>query len=143
MRGYFNLAEATSEALKDSWLHTGDMGYLDSDGYLYVTDRKKDLLIRGGFNVYPRDVEEVLFAHPAVTEAAVVARPDPVMGEEVAAFVVRAPGAEITEDELHSYCRDRLAKYKCPKEFHFVPALPKSPIGKVLKKELRATLSAG
>jgi long-chain acyl-CoA synthetase len=140
MTGYYHLADATDEALKGGWLHTGDMGYLDADGYLYVTDRKTDLIIRGGFNVYPRDVEEVLFAHPGVAEAAVVGRPDPVMGEEVAAFVVLGPGAHVTEEELLAYCRERLAGYKAPREIRFVPTLPKSPIGKVLKKELRASL---
>jgi long-chain acyl-CoA synthetase len=140
MTGYYHLPDATEEALKDGWLHTGDMGYLDADGYLFVTDRKKDLIIRGGFNVYPRDVEEVLFAHPSVAEAAVVGRPDPVMGEEVAAFVVLAPGTDVTEEELLAHCRERLAKYKAPREIRFVPMLPKSPIGKVLKKELRASL---
>jgi long-chain acyl-CoA synthetase len=142
MTGYYHLPDATEEALRDGWLHTGDMGYVDEDGYLYVTDRKKDLIIRGGFNVYPRDVEEVLFAHPAVAEAAVVGRPDAVLGEEVAAFVVLAPGADVTEEELLAYCRQRLAKYKAPREIRFVPMLPKSPIGKVLKKELRASLGS-
>ncbi len=140
MSGYYHLPEATRDTLRDGWLHTGDMGYMDPDGYLYVTDRKKDLVIRGGFNVYPRDVEEALLAHPAVGEAAVVGRPDPVMGEEIVAFVVLAPGAEISEDDLLSFCRERLAKYKAPREIHFVPTLPKSPIGKVLKKDLRASL---
>jgi len=140
MSGYYHLPEATRDTLKGGWLHTGDMGYMDPDGYLYVTDRKKDLVIRGGFNVYPRDVEEVLFAHPAVAEAAVVGRPDPVMGEEIVAFVVLAPAAEMAEEDLLAFCRERLAKYKAPKEIHFVAALPKSPIGKVLKKELRASL---
>jgi long-chain acyl-CoA synthetase len=142
MTGYHNLPDATEEALRDGWLHTGDMGYMDEDGYLYVTDRKKDLIIRGGLNVYPRDVEEVLFAHPAVAEAAVVGRPDEVMGEEVAAFVILRPGAEVTEEELLAYSRERLAKYKSPREIHFVSVLPKSPIGKVLKKDLRASLGA-
>jgi long-chain acyl-CoA synthetase len=142
MKGYHNLPEATEEALAGGWLHTGDMGYMDGDGYLYVTDRKKDLIIRGGFNVYPRDVEEVLFQHPAVAEAAVVGRADPAMGEEIAAFVVTRAGAAVSEAELLAFCRDRLAKYKAPKEIHFTGYLPKSPIGKVLKKELRSLLSA-
>jgi long-chain acyl-CoA synthetase len=139
MVGYYNLPEATSETVRGGWLHTGDMGYTDGDGYLYVTDRKKDLIIRGGFNVYPRDVEEVLYAHPKVAEAAVVGRPDAVMGEAVAAFVVCLPGEEMEEEELFAFCRERLAKYKSPSEFHFVPMLPKSPVGKVLKKDLRAS----
>jgi len=143
MKGYFNLREASDEALAGGWLHTGDMGYMDADGYLYVTDRKKDLIIRGGFNVYPRDVEEVLYQHPSVGEAAVVGRPDPAMGEEVVAFVVRRPGTQLTEVELVEFCRTRLAKFKAPKEIRFVGYLPKSPIGKILKKELRKMIPSG
>jgi long-chain acyl-CoA synthetase len=141
MRGYHNLPDVTEDTLAHGWLHTGDMGYLDEDGYLFVTDRKKDLIIRGGFNVYPRDVEDLLLEHPGVQEAAAVGRPDPEMGEEVAAFVVKASGQDPTEDELLSFAAGRLAKYKRPKEIHFVPSLPKSPIGKVLKKDLRAGLA--
>ena len=142
MKGYFGMPEATEETLAGGWLHTGDMGHLDADGYLFVTDRKKDLIIRGGFNIYPRDVEEVLYQHPAVVEAAVVGRPDPVMGEEeVVAFVVIQPGPEVTEAELLAFCVERLAKYKTPREVRFVGSLPKSPIGKILKKDLRAILS--
>ncbi|HEX2030643.1 MAG TPA: long-chain-fatty-acid--CoA ligase [Actinomycetota bacterium] len=141
MRGYHNLPDVSRDALRHGWLHTGDMGYLDDDGYLFVTDRKKDLVIRGGFNVYPRDVEDVLLEHPGVAEAAVVGRPDRTMGEEVVAFVVRAPGAEPSEEELLAFAGERLAKYKRPKEIRFTPSLPKSPIGKVLKKELRASVA--
>jgi long-chain acyl-CoA synthetase len=141
MLGYYRLPAETAEVLRDGWLHTGDLGRLDRDGYLYVVERKKDLIIRGGFNVYPRDVEEVLYAHPGVAEAAVVGRPDPQMGEEVVAFVVRRPGATVTTDELVAFCRERLAGFKCPREFRFVDALPKSPVGKVLRRELRARLA--
>jgi long-chain acyl-CoA synthetase len=140
MKGYFGMPEASAEALRDGWLHTGDMGYLDGDGYLYVTDRKTDMIIRGGFNVYPRDVEVVLYQHPGVLEAAVVGRPDAAFGEEVVAFVVPAPGTIPTEEDLLTFCRERLAKYKAPKEIRFVGHLPKSPIGKVLKKDLRSIL---
>jgi long-chain acyl-CoA synthetase len=143
MQGYHDLPELTEDALRHGWLHTGDMGFLDEDGYLFVTDRKKDLIIRGGFNVYPRDVEDVLLEHPGVAEAAVVGRPDPRMGEEIAAFVVRAPGREPDEAELLTFAAERLARYKAPKEIHFTGSLPKSPIGKVLKKDLRAGLGAG
>ena len=141
MRGYHNLPEVTADTLRHGWLHTGDMGYRDEDGYLFVTDRKKDLIIRGGFNVYPRDVEDVLLEHPGVAEAAVVARPDRTMGEEVVAFVVKAPDEDPSEEELLAFAEERLAKYKRPKEVRFAPSLPKSPIGKVLKKELRASLA--
>jgi long-chain acyl-CoA synthetase len=142
MKGYRNLPEVTEETLAHGWLHTGDIGYQDEDGYLFVTDRKKDLIIRGGLNIYPRDIEEVLHEHPGVAQAAVVGRPDKRMGEEVTAFVVKAPGAEPTEEELIALCRERLAKYKVPSEIRFVPELPKSPVGKVLKRELRAALPA-
>ncbi|MGH2724246.1 MAG: class I adenylate-forming enzyme family protein [Actinomycetota bacterium] len=141
MRGYHNLPEVTADTLRHGWLHTGDMGYRDEDGYLFVTDRKKDLIIRGGFNVYPRDIEDLLLQHPGVGEAAVVGRPDEEMGEEVVAFVVRAPGQDPSADELVTFCAERLAKYKRPKEVHFTGALPKSPIGKVLKKDLRASVA--
>ena len=140
MRGYRNLPEETDAALRGGWLHTGDMGYLDEDGYLFVTDRKRDLIIRGGENVFPRDVEDALIEHVAVAEVAVVGRPDPRLGEEVVAFVVKSSGAEVTEEELMEHVRERLARYKSPKEVRFVPELPKSPIGKVLKKDLREML---
>jgi long-chain acyl-CoA synthetase len=135
MQGYFNMPEETQAALRNGWLHTGDMGYFDEDGYLYVVERKKDLIIRGGFNIYPRDVEEVLNSHPAVVEAAVVGVPSERMGEEVKAYVVtRAP---VEAEELMLYCRERLANYKTPSQIEFLPALPRNPIGKIDKKELR------
>jgi long-chain acyl-CoA synthetase len=138
MRGYYRLADETARTLRGGWLHTGDMGRLDADGYLYIVERKKDLIIRGGFNVYPRDVEEVLYAHPAVAEAAVVGMRDPLMGEEVLAFVALKRGTTAEPGELIEFCQQRLAKYKCPKQVRFVEALPKSPIGKILRKELRS-----
>ena len=141
MRGYHNLPDVTEETLRHGWLHTGDVGYLDDDGYLFVTDRKKDMIIRGGFNVYPRDVEEVLLEHPAVAEAAVVGRPDERMGEEVVAFVVKAPGHDVSEEDLLTFASERLASYKRPREVRLVPMLPRSPIGKVLKKDLREQLA--
>jgi len=137
MQGYYRLAEETAAALRQGWLHTGDMGRLDGDGYLYIVERKKDLIIRGGFNVYPRDVEEVLYAHPAVAEAAVVGMRDPVMGEEVVAYIALKPGATTDEASLLSFCQSRLAKYKSPRHIRLLDSLPKSPIGKILKKELR------
>lgn len=137
MRGYRNMPEVTEATLRDGWLHTGDLGYVDEEGYLFVTDRLRDLIIRGGENVYPRDVEDVLIEHPAVAEVAVVGKPDERLGEEVVAFVVKSPGADVSEDDLMSFARERLAKYKSPKEVRFVPELPKSPIGKVLKRDLR------
>jgi long-chain acyl-CoA synthetase len=141
MLGYYRMAEETARTLRNGWLHTGDVGRLDEDGYLYILERKKDLIIRGGLNVYPREVEEVLYAHPGVAEAAVVGLPDPLMGEEACAFVVLRPGAAATPEALIGFCQERLAKFKCPREVRFVEALPKSPIGKILRKELRALLT--
>ena len=138
MQGYYRLPDETRHTLRNGWLHTGDMGRLDADGYLYIVERKKDLIIRGGFNVYPREVEEVLYAHPAVAEVAVVGMRDPLMGEEVLAFVALKRGAATNADALIEFCQERLAKYKCPKQVRFVEALPKSPIGKILRKELRS-----
>jgi long-chain acyl-CoA synthetase len=137
MKGYYNLPEATAEAMRNGWFHTGDMGHLDEDGFLYITERKKDMIIRGGFNIYPRDVEEVLYGHPAVLEVAVVGMPDPKMGEEVRAYVVLRPGEQATADELLAHAQEHLAKYKTPKDLVFLDALPKNPIGKILKKDLR------
>jgi long-chain acyl-CoA synthetase len=138
MLGYYGLPEETARTLRNGWLHTGDMGKLDADGFLYIVERKKDLIIRGGFNIYPREVEEVLYAHPKVAEAAVVGVRDPLMGEDVLAFVALRPGAAAAEDEIIGFCQARLAKYKCPKQVRFVDALPKNPVGKILRKELRA-----
>jgi len=137
MVGYYKNPAETAETLRGGWLHTGDMGRLDTDGFLYIVERKKDLIIRGGFNIYPRDVEEVLYAHPKVAEAAVVGMPDPLMGEEVLAFVVIKPGETATPAEMIAFCQSRLARYKSPKEVRIVPSLPKSPIGKILRKDLR------
>jgi long-chain acyl-CoA synthetase len=137
--GYFRNAEATREALKDGWLRTGDVAKLDEDGYLYIVDRKKDLIIRGGFNIYPRDLEEVIGRHPAVAEVAVVGAPSAQMGEEVVAFVVRKGGVAVQEEELLAYCQAQLAKYKTPRLIVFVDALPRNSVGKVLKKALRET----
>ncbi|HLZ80922.1 MAG TPA: long-chain fatty acid--CoA ligase [Ktedonobacteraceae bacterium] len=135
MQGYYNMPEETQAALRNGWLHTGDMGRFDEDGYLYIVERKKDLIIRGGFNVYPRDVEEVLNRHPAVVEAAVVGVPSERMGEEVKAFVVtRSP---IDAETLMVYCREALANYKTPSQIEFVSALPRNAVGKIDKKELR------
>jgi long-chain acyl-CoA synthetase len=138
MKGYYRRPEETAEAFRGGWFHTGDLAYADSGGYLFVVDRKKDLVIRGGFNVYPREVEEVLFAHPAVAEAAVIGRPDPRLGEEVVAFVVPKPGATADPEDIIAYCRERLAAYKYPREVRIAGELPKGPTGKILKRELRA-----
>jgi len=138
MRGYWRAPEQTEETMRGGWLHTGDLGRVDEDGYLYVVDRKKDLIIRGGFNVFPRDVEEALLEHAAVEGAAVVGRRDPKCGEEVVAFV--ALREELDPAELVAWARTRIGGYKYPREVHVVPALPLTPIGKVDRKALRARL---
>ena len=137
MKGYYGNPAATAEAFRGGWFHTGDLAYADKDGYLFVVDRKKDMLIRGGYNVYPREIEEVLFGHPAVAEAAVVGKADPKLGEEILAFVVPKPGAEADPDDIMAYCRERLAAYKYPREVRIAEDLPKGPTGKILKRELR------
>ena len=138
MAGYWNAPEATEAALRDGWLMTGDVGRLDEEGYLYIVDRMKDLIIRGGFNVFPRDVEDVLLQHPAVGMAGVVGVPDPVKGEEVLAYVSLHPGHEATPEELRDFGKERLGRYKYPREVRIVPAIPVTPVGKIDRKRLRA-----
>jgi long-chain acyl-CoA synthetase len=138
MKGYFRNREATVHTVRDGWLHSGDIGYQDPDGYYYVVDRVKDMINVAGFKVFPREVEEVLFRHPAVKEAAVVGKPDPVRGEAVQAFVVLKEGSQADAHDLIALCQGRMASYKVPETVEFLPALPKSPTGKILKKELRA-----
>lgn len=136
MKGYWNNPEATEEVLKDGWLLTGDMGKMDEDGYFYVVDRKKDVIIAGGFNIYPREIEEVLFEHPDIVEAAVIGVPDDYRGETVKAVIVPKPGAKLDEKQLDEYCRKHLAAFKVPRIYEFREELPKSVIGKVLKRQL-------
>ncbi|GAA1928614.1 long-chain fatty acid--CoA ligase [Nocardioides lentus] len=136
MKGYWNRPEATAETIRDGWLRTGDLGTLDSDGDLRIVDRLKDMIIRGGYNVYPREVEEVLHTHPDVVEAAVVGVPDPRYGEEVAAAVVLRPGATLDAEELRRWAKERLSAYKVPHLVQVLPALPKGPSGKILKRAL-------
>jgi long-chain acyl-CoA synthetase len=140
MRGYWHAGEATAEAMRDGWLHTGDVGYLDAEGYLFIVDRKKDLIIRGGFNVYPRDVEDALLEHPAVTAVGVVGRPDERHGEEVVAFVsLNSPGA-VSADELIDWARERIGGYRYPREVHVLDAIPLTAVGKLDRKALRGRL---
>jgi long-chain acyl-CoA synthetase len=141
MQGYWRAPEATSEALEDGWLHTGDIGYLDGEGYLHIVDRKKDLIIRGGFNVYPRDVEDALVQHPAVQMAAVVGRPSERHGEEVVAFISLAAGAEVTGDELIDWAREHIGGYKYPREVCLIDAIPLTPVGKIDRKAVRARVA--
>jgi long-chain acyl-CoA synthetase len=141
MAGYWNDPEETATVLRDGWLHTGDIGHVDSDGYIYVVDRKKDLILRGGFNVFPRDVEDVLLSHPQVAMAGVVGRPDPRMGEEVVAFVSLRPGATTGADELIRYARSRLSPTKAPREIRILGSIPLTSVGKLDRKALRAMVA--
>jgi long-chain acyl-CoA synthetase len=138
MKGYLGRPEETAAAFRNGWFHSGDLGYVDEDGYFFIVDRSKDLIIRGGYNVYPREIEEVLYAHPAITEAAVIGKPHETLGEEVVAVVVPLAGGSLTPDDVIGYCKERLALYKYPREVRFLDALPKGPTGKILKTELRA-----
>jgi long-chain acyl-CoA synthetase len=137
MKGYYKRPDATAEAMKNGWFHTGDIGTLDADGYLSIVDRKKDMILRGGFSVFPRELEEVILSHPAVSMVAVVGVPDERLGEEVKAFVVLKPGVGVTEDELRGWCKEQFAAYKYPRLIEFRNELPTSATGKILKRELR------
>jgi long-chain acyl-CoA synthetase len=136
MKGYWQRPEATAEAVRDGWFHTGDLARVDSDGYFYIVDRKKDLIIRGGYNVYPREIEEVLYEHPAVAEAAVIGLPHPALGEEVGAAVALKPGASVTAEELRDYVKAQVAAYKYPRHVWIADALPKGPTGKIQKRDI-------
>lgn len=137
MKGYYKRPEVNAEAIVDGWFHSGDIGTRDADGYYYIVDRKKDMVIRGGYNVYPREIEEVLYAYPGVIEAAVIGVPDEKMGEEVKAIVALKPGTEATAEQIQAYCKEKLAAYKYPRLIEFRDELPKGPTGKILKRELR------
>lgn len=140
MLGYWRAEDATKDAIRDGYFYTGDIGKFDEDGSLWILDRKKDLILRGGFNVFPRDVEDALLEHPAVAVAGVVGKPDPVKGEEVVAFVQLNPGAEASEDELLSFCKERLSKYKYPREIRIVENVPLTPVFKIDRKKIRTLL---
>ncbi|HEX4804355.1 MAG TPA: long-chain fatty acid--CoA ligase [Conexibacter sp.] len=138
MKGYWKRPDATAEAMRGGWFHTGDLAKVDEDGYFFIVDRKKDMIIRGGYNVYPREIEEVLYEHPAVAEAAVVGIADATLGEEVGAAVALKAGAEATPEELQAFVKERVAAYKYPRHVWLVPELPKGPTGKILKREIQA-----
>jgi acyl-CoA synthetase (AMP-forming)/AMP-acid ligase II len=139
--GYWQKPVETAESWRDGWFHTGDLGVMDADGYLKVVDRKKEMIISGGANVYPTEVERVLAQHPDVAAAALVGLPDLTYGERACAVVVRRPGAAVTEDGIVAFCRERLAAYKCPRSVVFVEALPFTASGKVARRELKASLA--
>ncbi len=138
MNGYYKDAERTAETIIDGWLHTGDIGHIDAEGYLHITDRKKDMIISGGFNVYPSEVEQVIWGHPAVRDCAVIGVPDEKWGEAVKAVVELNLGQTVTADEIIALCKEKLGSFKAPKSVDFIEQLPRSPIGKVLKKDIRA-----
>ena len=142
MKGYWQRPEETAKAIPDGWFRTGDMGKRDDDGYYFIVDRKKEMIIRGGYNVYPREIEEVLYEHPAVAEAAVVGVPDDKMGEEVGAAVVLKEGQEVDADELRDFVKERVANYKYPRKIWFPDELPKGPTGKILKREVKVPAEA-
>jgi len=141
LKGYFKNPKATAIAFRNGWFHTGDIGYKDRDGFFYIVDRKSDMIIRGGENIYPREIDEVLYQHPAVAAAATIGVPDSLYGEEVAAFIVLKDGMQASEEELIAHCKSELADYKCPKSICMVKDIPKGPTGKLLKREL-ATIYA-
>jgi long-chain acyl-CoA synthetase len=144
MKGYWNLPEETERVItREGWLRTGDVGYLDDDGYLYIHDRVKDMIVSGGENVYPAEVENVLMDHPGVADCAVIGIPDDTWGETGKAVVVRAAGSDVTEQELIEHCRQRLARFKCPTSVDWSDGLPRNPSGKILKKDLREPYWAG
>ena len=137
MKGYWNMPEATVEVIKNAWLHTGDIGYMDPDGYFYITDRKKDIIIKGGENISPRVIEEALYANPVVAEAAVIGMKDPVYGEDIKAFVTLKPNETATPEDIQDYCKTKLKSFYVPKEVVIIQQMPKTLVGKILKKELR------
>jgi acyl-CoA synthetase (AMP-forming)/AMP-acid ligase II len=137
MKGYWNLPDATAEVLRDGWVHTGDLGYFDSEGYIFLVDRKRDVIISGAFNIYPKEIEDVIVTHPKVKEVAVIGVPDEKWGEAVKAVVVPKKGVEVTEQEIIDYCRDHMASFKKPKTVDVIEKLPRNPYGKILKTVLR------
>jgi long-chain acyl-CoA synthetase len=137
MKGYYNLPKETEEVMRGGWLHSGDVGYLDEDGYLYVVDRLKDMIIRGGENIYAVELEDILYLIPEISEAAIVGAPDPVYGEKVLAFVIARQGAELTEKQVIDFMKSRISKFKAPERVFFTDEIPKNPVGKVLKRQLR------
>lgn len=143
MKGYLRKPEANAETLRGGWLRTGDMAYMDEEGYFFIVDRKKEMIIRGGENIYPKEIDNLLYSHPKILEAAVVGAPDDIMGEEVKAFVVPKPGETMTEDDVREFCRKNLASFKVPRYVEFIDELPKNILGKTLKKQLRQQPTEG
>lgn len=143
MKGYYKAPEKTAETVIDGWLHTGDIGHLDHEGYLFITDRKKDMIISGGMNIYPSEIEQVIWSHPAVQDCAVIGVPHEDWGEAVTAVVELNPGAEVDADELIALCKEKVGRVRAPKRVEFVESLPRSGNGKVLKRAVREQYWAG
>jgi acyl-CoA synthetase (AMP-forming)/AMP-acid ligase II len=137
MKGYWNRHEDTAEALQDGWLHTGDIGEMDEDGYLYIMDRKKDMIISGGENIYPAEIEDSLLRHPKVADVGVIGYADEKWGESVKAILVAKQGEELTEKELIDWCQGKIGRFKIPKQVVFTDSIPRTPTGKILKRQLR------
>jgi acyl-CoA synthetase (AMP-forming)/AMP-acid ligase II len=137
MKGYWNNPEETAKTIRDGWLYTGDIAKRDSDGFFYIMDRKKDMIISGGENIYPAEIEDAILGHPKVIDAGVIGFPHELWGEAVKAIVVVKPGEELTEEELIEWCKDKIGKYKIPRKVEFTESLPRTPTGKILKRELR------
>jgi long-chain acyl-CoA synthetase len=137
MTGYYKQPEETAHALKDGWFYTGDIGYFDEEGYLTISDRKKDLIVASGFNIYPKEIDEILFEHPRIIEACCIGVPDEYRGETVKAYIVIKPGETLTKQEVISFCKEKMAAYKVPTLVEFIGELPKSAIGKIMRRELR------
>jgi long-chain acyl-CoA synthetase len=137
MQGYWNAPGETAQAMIDGWLRTGDIARMDEEGYFYIVDRKKDMILSAGYNVYPREVEEVLYQHPKVLEAAVIGLPDDMRGEKIVAYLILKPGETATVAEIRAFCRERLAQYKQPRTIVFRDSLPKALTGKILRRQLR------
>jgi acyl-CoA synthetase (AMP-forming)/AMP-acid ligase II len=137
MKGYWNLPEATERAIRGAWFHSGDAGYLDAEGYVYIHDRVKDMIVSGGENIYPAEVESALYGHPKVADVAVIGVPDERWGESVKAIIVTKPGEALTPAEVIDFARSKIAGYKVPRSVDFIEALPRNPSGKILKRELR------
>jgi len=137
MSGYYKKPDETAKTLRDGWFYTGDIGFLDDEGYLTISDRKKDIIIAGGFNIYPQEIDEVLFRHQKISEACCIGIPDSYRGETVKAYIVLKPGMTLTVEEVKAYCKGELAPYKVPTQVEFVDQLPKSTIGKILRREVK------
>src|SRR5262249_26896427 len=136
MKGYYRNEKATADAFRSGWFHTGDLGYRDKEGFFYVVDRKSDMIIRAGENIYPREIDEVLYQHPKIKDAATIGVADDLYGEEVKSFVVLKEGEEASQQEIIDFCLERLADFKCPRSIEFLKDIPKGPTGKLLKREL-------